>query len=147
MKPLVRNVKPEDAQVVKTFIKDHMVRNYPEIPYARLKEKAESDIVKHCSEPTSFVLELDGKVIGYLGMSIDTDRYSRQTTGVLHMIHIAEPFRGKRYSHILMDKADEFFDQHNVAFREISVNANNETAINLYKKHGYKLWRCTFKKV
>jgi len=146
MKPIVRNVKPEDAEIVKVFIKEHMVMNYPELPYSVLKEKAEADIEKHCTEPTSFVLELEGKVIGYLALSIDTDRYSRQKIGVLHMIHIAEPFRGKKYSHILMVKAEEFFGQHHVAYREISTNVNNEVAINLYKKHGYKLWRCKLKK-
>lgn len=147
MKPIIRNVRPEDADVVKVFAKEHMVRDYPELPYSILKEKTESDIQKHCTEPTSFVLELDGKVIGYLAVSIDTDRYSKQKIGVLHMIHIAEGYRGKGYSHLLMAKAEEFFDQHHVACVEISTNVNNEVAIELYKKHGYRMWRCTMKKV
>ena len=145
MKLTVRNARPEDAEIVKVFVKEHMVRNYPETSYAQLKEKAEADIEKHCAGPTSFVLELDGKVIGYLGVSVDTDRYTKQRIGVVHMIHIAEAYRGKGYSHLLMEKADEFFEKNHVDFKEISVNANNEPAIELYKKHGYRLWRCTFK--
>lgn len=147
MRPTVRNARPEDAEFVKIFVKEHMVRNHPETPYAKLKEKAEADIEKHCAGPTSFVLELDGKVIGYLGVSVDTDKYTKQRVGVLHMIHVAEVYRGSGYSHLLMKKADEFFGNNHVDFREVSVDAGNEAAIGLYKKHGYRLWRCTFKRI
>ncbi len=147
MKPIIRNVRPEDADVIKFFVKEHMVSAYPEIPYAEMKERAEADIERHCASPNSFVLELDGKVIGYLSLSMDTDRYTKRRIGVVHMVHVAEEYRGEGYANMLMEKADEFFEKNHIEHRDVSVNVNNEAAVELYKKHGYKPWRCTMRKV
>ena len=80
----------------------------------------------------NYVLEHDGIIIGYYGFWIMFDNID------ITKVSIRKEFQGLGLSHILMN--DLFARINNVDIKTITleVRVSNESAINLYKKHGFK---------
>ena len=75
---------------------------------------------------------IEDKLIGYLRLMLMGDY------GHLGQIAVEKLERGKGYGNQLMEYAIHFFSRKKVKNIGLYVETNNETAINLYEKYGFK---------
>lgn len=79
------------------------------------------------------VIEENNKIIGFITYSIIYERAE-----VIDII-IDEKERKKGYGNKLLSKVIEIAKENNCTNITMEVNVNNESAINLYKKNGFKI--------
>lgn len=83
------------------------------------------------SNSTYFVLKIDEKIIGFVGILIVLDEAD------ITNIVIKRTHRGKGLSKLLMNYLIDFCKNNNIKKINLEVNSNNHTAINLYKKFSF----------
>ena len=74
----------------------------------------------------------NAEIVGFAGISIVLD------TAELNNIVIKKTKRGNGYSSLLLKKLIDIAVQKKCNFLNLEVASNNEVAINLYKKFGFK---------
>ena len=89
---------------------------------------------KELNSDTSFYLccKLDSEIVGFAGIAIVLD------TAELNNIVIKKDKRGNGYSSLLLKELIKIAKYHNCTKFNLEVANNNEIAINLYKKFGFK---------
>ena len=89
---------------------------------------------KELNSDTSFYLccKLDSEIVGFAGITIVLD------TAELNNIVIRKDKRGNGYSTLLLKELIKIAKYHNCTKFNLEVASNNEIAINLYKKFGFK---------
>ena len=89
---------------------------------------------KELNSDTSFYLccKLDSEIVGFAGITIVLD------TAELNNIVIRKDKRGNGYSSLLLKELIKIAKYHNCTKFNLEVASNNEIAINLYKKFGFK---------
>jgi len=145
--PFVRKAKKSDFEHVKHFIKEHYEREFPELPYEKLRKNAEASYKTHVGNDGTFVLILDNKIIGYLSVGVRKNKKLNLHEGEIYMIHIAKEFRGRGYAHILMKTADEYFKKKKADFCVVTTSFTNEVSQSLYKEYGFNPWRITLRRL
>lgn len=80
-----------------------------------------------------YVAVLDGKVIGYAGM------WHVVTEGHITNIAVDPEYRGMGAGNALMTKIMETAEEKDMLGVTLEVRKSNETALGLYKKHGFVL--------
>lgn len=90
------------------------------------KELEENKLAKY------YVVEIEGTIVAYGGMWIIVDE--------AHVTNIAvDPnYRGKGIGDYLVDGMVEAAKSHGAYSMTLEVRVSNDTAINLYKKHGFE---------
>ena len=83
------------------------------------------------SNSTYFVLKIDEKIIGFVGILIVLDEAD------ITNIVIKRTHRGKGLSKLLMNYLIDFCKNNNIKKINLEVNSNNHTAINLYKNFSF----------
>ena len=79
-----------------------------------------------------FKYEINNKLVGIIDFS---DIYNRLE---LNYIWISPSYRGKKYSHYLMEYMIEYAKNKQITNITLEVSINNKIAINLYQKYGFK---------
>lgn len=89
---------------------------------------------KELDNDTSFYLccKLDSEIVGFAGITIILD------IAELNNIVIKKDKRGNGYSTLLLKELIKIAKYHNCTKFNLEVASNNEIAINLYKKFGFK---------
>ncbi len=97
------------------------------------------NIVEYCNKlfKKSKIISLHKgeMVVGILAIYCN-DTFAKEA--YISSICLLKDFRGLGYSSILMEKAIKIAKEKNFKFIKLEVGKNNEPAINLYKKFGYK---------
>ena len=90
---------------------------------------------RELNSDTSFYLccKLDSEIVGFAGITIVLD------TAELNNIVIRKDKRGNGYSSLLLKELIKIAKSHDCTKFNLEVAINNEIAINLYKKFGFKL--------
>lgn len=92
------------------------------------------------SSHTFYVAELEGKVVGILGIRfIHVETPSHVTRDILFVDSMAvdEPYRGLGVGHAFLDKVRETANQKKCDGIELQVNAKNKKAYDMYAKYGF----------
>ena len=79
-----------------------------------------------------YIYEEDNKVVGFINMDIKYDKSE------LVYIYIKEKYRNKGIASKLLNRAIKDLKSKEVINITLEVNENNKTAINFYKKNGFK---------
>ncbi len=79
-----------------------------------------------------FVFEKDGKVMGYVGVSVILDE------GYITNIAVLPEYQGLSIGKALMTELDDLAKLENLSFISLEVRTSNQKAISLYEKFGYK---------
>lgn len=79
-----------------------------------------------------------GEPVGLIWGSIHKDRYFRDLRGVVHWLSVAPNERRRGIAARLMDWSDIWFKGKGARSRELFVTAANSSAVELYKKNGYR---------
>lgn len=79
-----------------------------------------------------FVLESAPKIIGYFGMWRILDE------GHITNIAIDPDYRGKGYSHLLLQEVFDRMEAEGVRYFTLEVRASNQVAIHLYERYGFE---------
>lgn len=89
---------------------------------------------RELNSDTSFYLccKLDSEIVGFAGITIVLD------TAELNNIVIRKDKRGNDYSSLLLKELIKIAKSHDCTKFNLEVAINNEIAINLYKKFGFK---------
>lgn len=85
-----------------------------------------------------FVAMEKDKLLGYLNGSILKNIW--QESGYIDDIFITKDFKQKRIGTQLIKKFIEFLKRKNIKKCKLGVNIKNTSAINLYKKLGFKIY-------
>jgi len=145
--PIVRKANKSDFNKVKHFIKEHNEREFPEMPYEKIRKNAEASYKTHVGKEGTFVLVLENKIIGYLSIGVQDNKTLNLREGELYMIHIAKEFRGKGYAHLLMKTADQYLKKKKADFCVVTTSFTNEVSQSLYKKYSFIPWRITLRRL
>ncbi|WML58817.1 GNAT family N-acetyltransferase [Neobacillus sp. PS2-9] len=95
----------------------------------------------HSNDPDSdiFVVEDDRKnLLGFLHMTKNVDYFSGEEQGYISSIAVAKEGEGKGIARKLMEKAEEWTRSKGYKQLTLNVFAQNERAINLYKKFNFE---------
>lgn len=84
------------------------------------------------SVSVNLVIEIENKVIGYVGMWLLGDQTQITTLG------ISKAYQQKGYARKLMEKAEQITKEKQYPCISLEVRVSNIPAITLYKKLGYK---------
>ena len=82
------------------------------------------------------VLEVNGKIVGFNDFMITFN------SATISQIAVTKEFRRNGFGTILLNEMEKCFPKESDDIVEnvtLEVRASNETAINLYKKHGYEV--------
>ena len=79
-----------------------------------------------------YVFEKDGKVLGYVGVSVILDE------GYITNVAVLPEYRELGIGKALMKKLDDLAKLENLSFISLEVRTSNQRAISLYEKFGYK---------
>ena len=79
-----------------------------------------------------FVCKQNNEIVGFAGISIILD------TADITNIVVKKDFRNKGIGNALLNYLIEFCKSKNLSKINLEVNSNNDIAINLYKKFGFK---------
>jgi ribosomal protein S18 acetylase RimI-like enzyme len=86
-----------------------------------------------------FVVEDDRKnLLGFLHMTKNVDYFSGEEQGYISSIAVAKEGEGKGIARKLMEKAEEWTRSKGYKQLTLNVFAQNERAINLYKKFNFE---------
>ncbi|UUV19011.1 GNAT family N-acetyltransferase [Fusobacteria bacterium ZRK30] len=133
----IRHVNKGDAKdITKIFLEKSNYRNTLAVPY--LHDNVWEERVNNVSPNViSLAAVVDKKVVGVIGLHIETNIRRKHCAGI--GISISEKYQnnkiGSRLLKEILDLADNW---HNIRRIELEVYTDNEKAINLYKKFGFK---------
>lgn len=94
-------------------------------------------IVKGDPYVDGYMIEFDDEIVGYIILSIT---YSNEVGGYvtwLEELYIDEQYQGKGYGEQTMREIQDTLKDTTRAFR-LEVSPENESVMNLYKRHGYE---------
>jgi ribosomal protein S18 acetylase RimI-like enzyme len=76
--------------------------------------------------------------LGYLWIGEGSNMMTGLKHGYIYDIFVKEKFRGKAIGRILLEKAESYCQERGYSRILLMVSVNNETAIRLYNKMGFK---------
>ena len=78
-----------------------------------------------------FVLDIDGKVSGYIGVWIDCDNSQ------IINFYVDEEYQGQGFGSMMLEFVIELCEMSNINVLSLEVRESNEKAIALYEKYGF----------
>lgn len=133
---LVRAREPGDLEAVHAVMNcPGVVRGTLQLPFRSLEERREQYALRPANAH-SLVAEIDGRVVGQLGLRVETAPRRRHVGSIGMGVH--DDFQGRGVGGALMaamiDLADNWLNLRRI---ELEVYADNAPAIHLYEKHGF----------
>lgn len=112
-------------------------------PGEQIAEAYVSDLLDKCARQRGkiYVAEAEGKVIGFIGLVIEQE--NDVTTSLREFSYITDvvvlpEFRGQGIGATLMAKADAYARESGYSALAVNVLANNDAALSLYQKMGFR---------
>ena len=87
-----------------------------------------------------YVAEIDGKVVGVLGLEfrhIETPAHVTRDVLFIDSMAVDEAYRGRGVGHAFFDMVKKLAKQKNCGGIELQVNARNEQAYEMYTGYGF----------
>lgn len=133
-------IKSEDAAFKKTdsFLMRRRKKRADFITYSK-KGLRQEILDKKCKY---LVAVIDDKIVGYARGEIQNHQnffFQKEKVGYLHALAVLKKYRGQKISSQLHQALEVWFIKRNVILINLSV-ANNNPAIDIYKKWGYKTY-------
>lgn len=133
---LVRAQEPGDAEAIAAiFACPGVVAGTLQLPF-RSVAAARERVAQTSPDVHRLAAELDGRVVGALGLHVETNPRRRHCAGIGMAVH--DDFRGRGVGTELLaaalDLADNWLGLRRIA---LSVYVDNAAAIRLYEKHGF----------
>ena len=159
MRMLYRKLTKNDFNLICNWHKNHIKINFPDSQYKRqlFLDKVEYDM--EADDAELFILNAScescqrcnkkcahRKDVGFLWLKILYDPYKEYDYCDLHYIHLAPEFRGKGYGKAMLKYADNWAKNKEAKEIRLGTSADNEKAIKIYEKAGYKLKRVLMEK-
>lgn len=147
----LRSLKPQDESIVKVWLESYLLQHLAwwqaafevEAAYslAALIEKDWQGLVKQIDDANAFVqvFEDERGLLGIVETQLQKDFAFDINVGVLAWIYVAEHARGQGLADALMQAALNWMKEQNAQGKIVNVTAQNEAAVKLYQKHGFKL--------
>lgn len=132
VKKLSEEFREYNLKLVKKFDDSH---TFFEIPFAK------RDFLKILRRKDKYyVLVLDGdKIIGFAYAQVSVCNFNKsKSIGYLSDIFITNKYRGKGIADIVWNELLKWFKLKKVSFLQLNVFINNEPAIKVYKKWGFR---------
>lgn len=132
----VRAREPGDAEALTEIMNcPGVIYGTLQIPFRSVEERREQ--FKSSSLDTRhLVAELDGRVVGNLGLHLETSPRRRHCGHIGMAVH--DDFQGRGVGTALMEAVIDLADNwYGLQRLELTVYADNEPAIRLYKKFGF----------
>lgn len=140
----VRKPTTEDAEAIINLIKTadsetkFLARNPDEFSVTTEQEKVFiSDVLKDCDKEF-FVAEYDNEIIGNCSVGI-VSKYERYRHRAEVSVVVLKSYWGIGIGKILMQQCIDWCKSRNITQIELCVVADNERAINMYEKFGFKV--------
>lgn len=130
----IRVAGPEDvAAIVANLNERSAAAMTMQIPYTTEAERA--PIVNADQRNRTLVAEVDGRVVGHIGLHMETRR--RAHVGSLGMA-VLEEYRGHGIGTALLEAVLDLADNwYNLLRMELHVYTDNDPAVRLYQRHGF----------
>ena len=93
-----------------------------------------------CSGEKFFVADMDGAVVGVLGIDyrhIETPAHVTRDVVFIDSMAVDSEYRGKGIGHLFFDKVRELKRERNADGVELQVNARNRAAYEMYRSCGF----------
>ncbi len=134
----IRHSNKHDAEdITKIFLEKSNYRNTLGVPYIRdnIWDKRVSDLPINIIQ---LVAVNNEKVVGIIGLHIETSIRRKHSANI--GISILEEFHGKKIGSKLLEAILDLADNwYNIRRIGLEVYVDNDKAINLYKKFGFKI--------
>ncbi|KOX92668.1 sporulation protein [Haloarcula rubripromontorii] len=93
------------------------------------------------------IARIDRHVVGFVMVTIDSGRYEQdKTRGIIENIFVEPVHRNRGIGSELLDTAEELLRQAGADILALEAMADNESARQLYRAHGYTPHRIEFEK-
>ncbi|WP_336337988.1 GNAT family N-acetyltransferase [Haloarcula brevis] len=93
------------------------------------------------------IARIDGRAVGFVMVTIDSGRYEQdETRGIVENIFVEPTHRGQGVGSELLDAAEEVLRQAGVDRLALEAMADNESARQFYRAHGYAPHRVELEK-
>lgn len=147
----LRPLKPEDESIVKDWLESYLQQHLAwwqvafevEAAYslAALIEKDWQGLIKPFNDAHAFVqvFEDERGLLGIVEAQIQKDFAFDINVGVLAWIYVAEHARGQGIADGLLQAALDWMKEQKAQGKMVNVTAQNEAAVKLYQKQGFKL--------
>ncbi len=129
-----------DADIVCSFQHDTYTLNFPGfVVDQRFLNAFRHDLRRAVDDPTHgvFVLEKSGRVVGFLWIVTYENGWTGEHYGYVNNVYVAPEARGQGLGRLMMDYTEKHFRQRGITRIRLTVTANNDAAVNLYKSQGY----------
>ena len=83
---------------------------------------------------------VNGEVAGFIWFEVEFNEYEEKEEAMIRYVHVDPSYRGKGLGKILMQFAHNNVD-FEAAYCVLGTHVNNESAIKLYEKMGYRPYR------
>ena len=135
---LVRAREPSDLEAIaEIFNCPGVVAGTLQLPFRSVEERRER-LAHRAPEAHSLVAEMEGRVVGSLGLQVETGPRRRHCASIGMGVH--DDFQGRGAGSALMaamiDLADNWLGIHRI---ELSVYTDNAPAVHLYEKFGFAI--------
>ena len=138
-----REATEEDVEVLSDFWYDLAEQMEQYSDFNKLSDDAKETSISELKERIGkegigvIILEEDDQEIGYVYVEENEERPSRDTGKYAHIgvLYIKEEHRGEGYGSKLIQKAEEWAEDHNCNYITVSAEWKNQKARNFYQKN------------
>ena len=143
---ILRRVKKTDIPLIKKFTEETGWKSIPESQRRTLDREKWSKHIEEVFENTFkresseiFVAEDESRAfLGYLFVGEGSNLMTGTSQGFIYDIFVKEEFRGKGIGTVLMEKAESRCQERGYSRIGLMVSPDNQLAIKLYTKMGFK---------
>jgi len=144
---IIRPYRPEDApQVEACFIElqDFLHRLEPNVLPGNAAMKYLDFMFARCEETSGQVLvaEVENRVVGFVCVwgKVSSDALDEKPTeyAFISDLVVLSAYRGQGLGRALLERAEAYARQQGAAKIELLVLPNNHSALNLYRRHGFR---------
>jgi putative acetyltransferase len=133
---VIRAREPRDVEAIAEIMNcPGVIAGTLQLPYQSV-EVRRARLAQQAADVYSLVAELDGRVVGSLGLHLESSPRRRHCGGIGMAVH--DDFQGRGLGTALLaailDLADRWLGLRRI---ELSVYTDNAAAIHLYKKFGF----------
>ncbi|CCF82545.1 GNAT family N-acetyltransferase [Nitrolancea hollandica] len=134
----VRAAEPTDVSAIhEIFTCPNVIAGTLQLPFQSL-EQARERFARFSVNAVQMVAELDGRVVGILGLHLEENPRRRHSAGLGMAVH--DDFQGQGIGSALvmsaLDLADNWLGLRRI---ELQVFVDNAAAVHLYRKFGFEI--------
>lgn len=139
----IRNANKNDFEqyydLHKNFVKDYRKLSKYNIPILTKKLCLKDFKTRFGKNKIFFVAEEGNRIVGYLLGSIERSIYGN--SGYLEDFFVSRKYQNRGLATRLKDRFFEWLKKRKIRYCRLDVNPENEKAIQIYKKWGFKIYK------